>query len=557
MKGRLHRPILAAANLAPIVAILAAFGLMVVGVSLGLFNESQIRQQTLKEAGVQAGILAGSVTAALSFDAPRQAQQYVDALAANPEVEAAGVYDSSGKLVAGYLQGRGVAPPPTNRVGPPEMRANHIIVSRPVAEGGQVFGSVYLRTIQEPPGRRVARYSGIGLLIVMAALVLVVLGMGNASLSDANRRLQVEMIERERTEEALRLSREHEAAARIELADQHNREALQQSEQQLAFALEAGRLGSWEINLQTGRLQASEIFLQICRCANPDQLLDGLAGLEACIHPEDREPLRRGITQAAEQHTELEAECRIFAADGPMHWMLLRGRAAYDEAGRAVRIAGVSLDITERKAAEERQRLMLAELNHRVKNTLATVQSIAIQLGRMAPDVASFQGAFLQRIVALARIHDLLSSVSWKGAQLADVLQQTLAPHLATDGRGERIRLEGPPVQLGPNAAVTLTMAFHELATNAAKYGSLSVAGGQVQVRWASDDPQTPRQIDIEWREIGGPSVVEPARRGFGTRFIERGVAREFDGIVNLSFEPAGLICRLRIPLSLKFRMAA
>jgi PAS domain S-box-containing protein len=365
------------------------------------------------------------------------------------------------------------------------------------------------------------------------------------------------MAERERTEEALRLSREQEAAARFELAERRGREALQQSEQQLAFALEAGRLGSWEIDLESGRLQASEIFRRTCGGGRPAQPLDTLDSLEACVLPEDRETLRQAFARAAAEGGDLEAEFRTMGQAGALHWMLLRGRAAYDGEGRAVRMAGVSLDITERKAGEERQRLMLAELNHRVKNTLATVQSIAIQLGRMAPDIATFRSAFLQRIVALARVHDLLSSVSWKGAQLADILQQTLAPHLAAEGQGERIRLDGPPVQLGPNAAVTLTMAFHELATNAAKYGALSAADGRVQVTWAADDPQAPREIDIEWREVGGPKVVEPDRRGFGTRFIERGVAREFDGTVNLSFEPTGLVCRLRIPLSLKLRMAA
>jgi len=553
----LQRPIQAAAGFAPIVAILAAVALVVMGVSLALFNESQIQQQKLKEAAVQADILAGSVTAALSFDAPTQAQQYVDALRVNPEVEAAGVYDSAGKLVAGYGQQRGVLPPPTNRPGPPVLQANRVIVSRPVAEGGQVFGSVYLRIVEEPAGRRVARYSGIGLLIVMAALVLIVLGFGNASLSDAHRKLQVEMDEREQAEEALRLSREQEAAARFELAERRGREALQQSEQQLAFALEAGRLGSWQIDLQSGRLQASDIFRRTCGGAHPDQPLDTLESLEACILPEDRETLRRAIARAAEDGADLEAEFRTTGRDGALHWMLLRGRAADDGEGRAVRMAGVSLDITERKAGEERQRLMLAELNHRVKNTLATVQSIAIQLGRMAPDIATFRTAFLERIVALARVHDLLSSVSWRGAQLTDILQQTLAPHVAAEGQGERIRLEGPPVQLGPNAAVTLTMAFHELATNAAKYGALTAADGQVQVTWAADDPGAPRVIDIEWREIGGPAVTPPERRGFGTRFIERGVAREFDGTVYLSFEPTGLVCRMRIPLSLKLRMAA
>lgn len=552
----LRHPVRATAGLAPIVAILAAVGLMVIGVGLALFNESQIRQQKLNEAVVQADILAGSVTAALSFDAPAQAQQYVDALGVNPEVEAAGVYDAGGKRVAAYGQ-KGGLPPPTNRVGPPSFQANRVTVSRPVAEGGQVFGSVYLSVVEESAARRIARYSGIGLLIVMAALVVIVLGMGNASLAEAHRKLKVEMAERERTEEALRLSREQEAAAQIELAAQRNREALRQSEQQLEFALAAGRLGSWQINLETGQLQASDIFQRTCCGSGRCGPLDTVAGLEACLHPEDRESLRRAIARAVKDRTDLEAEVRTLGTGGDEHWMLLRGRAAYDGEGRATRMAGVSLDVTERKAAEERQRLMLAELNHRVKNTLATVQSIAIQLGRMAPDFATFQRAFSQRIVALARVHDMLSSVSWKGALLADVLQQTLEPHLAADGQGERIRLDGPPVHLGPNAAVTLTMAFHELATNAAKYGALSAAGGQVRVAWRADDPLAPRLIDIEWREVGGPEVVEPSHRGFGTRFIERGVAREFDGTVDMAFEPGGLVCRLRIPLSLKLRMAA
>jgi two-component sensor histidine kinase len=552
----LRHPVLATARLGPMVAIMAAVGLMIVGVGLALFNESQIRQQKLNEAVVQADILAGSVTAALSFDAPAQAQQYVDALSVNPEVDAVGVYDAGGKRVAAHAR-KGVSPPPTNRIGPPSFEANRVTVSRPVAEGGQVFGSVYLSVVEESAGRRIARYSGIGLLIVMAALVVIVLGMGNASLSVAHRKLQVEMAERERTEEALQLSREQEAAAQIELAAQRNREALRQSEQQLEFALEAGRLGSWQINLETGRLQASDIFQQTCCASGSCGPLDTVEALEACIHPEDREPLRRAIALAAQDGTDLEAELRTMAPGAEEHWVLLRGRAAYDDEGKATRMAGVSLDVTERKAAEERQRLMLAELNHRVKNTLATIQSIAMQLGRTAPDVATFQRAFMQRIVALARIHDMLSSVSWKGAQLADVLQQTLAPHLAAEGYGDRIRLDGPFVHLGPNAAVTLTMAFHELATNAAKYGALSAAGGQVHVTWRADDPSAPRLIEIVWREVGGPEVVEPARRGFGTRFIERGVAREFDGTVDMAFGPTGLVCRLRIPLSLKLRMAA
>ncbi len=553
--ARSPRPPLSSAIVAPAVAVVVAVGLLVIGVALALFNESQTNAQKLKEAVVQADILSGSVTAALSFDAPKLAQQYVNALGANPEVEVAAVYDSTGKLVASYARPNASAPP-VNRVRPPALEGDLVVVSRPVAENGQVFGSVYLRTIQDPFARRAARYSGIGLLVVMAALVVIVLGRGNASLAVAHRKLQAEMSERALTEEALRISREQEAAAQMELTAQRHRDVLRQSEQQLEFALQAGRLGSWEIDLDSGRLQASEIFQQNCGLP-PNARLETVRDLDDCIHPDDREAQRRARARAIQKKTDLESEFRILNSADEVRWVLLRGRAVYDSQGKASRMAGVSLDITDRKAAEERQRLMLDELNHRVKNTLATVQSIAIQLVRMSPDIAAFERAFLQRLVALARIHDLLSSVSWKGAPLADVLQQTLAPHIVTDGKGERLHLEGPNVQLGPNAAVTLTMAFHELATNAAKYGALSVEAGQVQVTWVSDDPVTPRFIDITWRETGGPTVAEPARRGFGSRFIERGVAREFDGVVTLDFLPTGVVCRLRIPLSLKLRMAA
>lgn len=553
---RRKRPFREAASRVPTAAVVAAIGLLVIGVVLALFNENQVQAQKLREDVVQADILAGSVTAALSFDAPRQAREYVDALATNPEVEVAAVYDSSGTLVASYAR-KGAAAPATNAIRSPSLLGNDAIVSRPVVERGQVFGSVYLRTIQEPLTRRLARYSGIALLVVMAALVVIVLGAGNAALSEAHGKLKAEMAERERTEAALQISLEQEANAQIELAAQRGREALRQSEQQLEFALAAGRLGSWEINLENGQLLASEIFRRTCCGQASDTRLDTVQSLESCILPEDRPALERAFAQAVTDKADLEVEFRTLDPAGEERWMLLRGRAVYDPDGKASRIAGVSLDITDRKAFEERQRLMVDELNHRVKNTLATVQSIALQLGRMSPDVATFQSALLQRIIALARIHDLLSRVSWRGAQLEEILQQTVAPHVPEDGLGKRVSLDGPPVHLGPNAAVTLTMAFHELTTNAAKYGALSTASGRVEVTWRSDDPVEPRLIDILWREIGGPVVGEPQRRGFGTRFIERGVAHEFDGSAELEFAATGLACRLRIPLSLQLRLAA
>jgi two-component sensor histidine kinase len=214
------------------------------------------------------------------------------------------------------------------------------------------------------------------------------------------------------------------------------------------------------------------------------------------------------------------------------------------------------MDVSDRHAADERQRLLLDELNHRVKNTLAAVQSIALQTGRAADTARAFESAFIARINALARVHDLLTRVAWEGASLSEVVAQTLAPYQARSA-APRATFFGPDIRLGPNAAVTLAMAFHELATNAAKYGALAGDEGRVEVEWRVDDQEGTPAVDLTWVERGGPAVVQPTRRGFGLQFLERALAREFDGSVNLRFTQTGLNCRMRLPLSAKLRLAA
>ncbi|WP_332770202.1 sensor histidine kinase [Phenylobacterium sp.] len=538
----------------PRLVIALAVGLVVVGLSMAVYNERVAGDQKLRAVTVQADILSGSVTAALAFDDRPAAREYVAALSANHDVEAVGVYDLQGGLVAGYSRA-GSELPATNRVGPPALISDRLVVTRPVTQGATRLGSVYLRTISEPFARRAARYGGIAMLIVMASLVVIVLGVSNSSLAEAHRALQAEMEERGKTEEALRRSQVMEAAAQLSLATERGRAALRQSEQQLEFALQAGRLGSWELDLETRRLAASAFFR-----ANfgfePDEPVDRYEQLFARVHPDDRERLQRAVDRAVALGADLETECRTLADDSEVKWVQVRGRAVYDDRGSPVRMAGVSLDITERKLAEERQRALLDELNHRVKNTLATVQSIAMQTSRTAETVAAFEEAFLARIGALARAHDLLTEVAWDGASLTRVISQTLAPYVG-QGQSNRVNLSGPDVRLGPNAAVTLTMAFHELATNAAKYGAFSSLAGRVHVKWNLDSSSDPVAVEIDWRETGGPKVTPPDRRGFGSRFIEKGLAREFDGEVQLVFDPEGLRCHMRLPLSPKLQMAA
>jgi two-component sensor histidine kinase len=207
-------------------------------------------------------------------------------------------------------------------------------------------------------------------------------------------------------------------------------------------------------------------------------------------------------------------------------------------------------DVNDRKEAEQRQRLLLDELNHRVKNTLTTVQSIAMQTSRGSGSPQAFFAAFKARLLALARTHDVLTLRAWQGASLGDIAREALGPFIAGEGGGPRIALDGPEVTLAPNVAVTLSMAFHELATNAAKYGALSVPSGTIALRWRVVDGDGGAQVEIDWRESGGPPVQRPARRGFGSRLLERGLATEFEGEVTLEFPRDGARCRIRLPLS-------
>jgi PAS domain S-box-containing protein len=204
-------------------------------------------------------------------------------------------------------------------------------------------------------------------------------------------------------------------------------------------------------------------------------------------------------------------------------------------------------DISERLKADERQRLLINELNHRVKNTLAIVQSIAMQTSRSAPTVADFHDSFIARIAALSRAHELLTQSSWQAASLTDVVRRALEPYRSAQ---DRIIVNGPAMRLTPSAALALNLALHELVTNAAKYGALSAPTGRVEVDWSIERDASVPVLDLRWVERDGPPVAPPCRRGFGSRMIERGIALELDGEVRLDFQPEGVQCLIRLPMS-------
>lgn len=214
-----------------------------------------------------------------------------------------------------------------------------------------------------------------------------------------------------------------------------------------------------------------------------------------------------------------------------------------DDTGAVVGIFVQGHDITENVLAAQRQKLMIDELNHRVKNTLATVQSIAIQTARSNTDPASFAETFQSRIMALSHTHNLLTQSHWEGADLRAILEHETEAYGPT-----RISLNGPPVSLEPAVVLSLGMIFHELATNAAKYGALHAPDGRILIDWGVAD-QRDRKLKLSWREIGGPEVTVPDRRGFGSRLIERNIRHDLAGEIDLVYAADGLIAELTVPL--------
>ena len=229
-------------------------------------------------------------------------------------------------------------------------------------------------------------------------------------------------------------------------------------------------------------------------------------------------------------------------ADGEIreHFVDFTYQPIFDAAGAVTGVFVQGADRTEAVRAAERQKLLVDELNHRVKNSLATVQSIAAQTLRSTPDPAAFREAFEARILALSTVHNLLTGASWEGAYLQEVLAGELAPH------GEdRVRLEGPAVRLSAQQALSLALVIHELATNAAKYGALSAAGGRVEVAWRLEAGR----LSLAWVERGGPTVTTPTRRGFGSRLIERTASHELGGRATARYRPEGVEVDLDLKL--------
>ncbi|HEY0012722.1 MAG TPA: HWE histidine kinase domain-containing protein [Allosphingosinicella sp.] len=253
---------------------------------------------------------------------------------------------------------------------------------------------------------------------------------------------------------------------------------------------------------------------------------------------------RKGLGFGAAFGFPVKGDGRIIAA---LEFFSHRVEAPDDDLLLTVRTLGEQVGrVLERKRTEEHQRLLLNELNHRVKNTLAVIQSIAQQTFRGDAAVPEARQAFESRLTALAAAHDLLTGRNWEAASLLAVIDRA---GLGCGAGSDRIAIRGEDIELAPRTALSIAMALHELCTNAVKYGALANEKGRVTVSWTVSGQAGARRLSLAWIEEGGPPVPPPARRGFGSRMIERGLAAELGGTAELLFRPEGVICRVEAPL--------
>ncbi|WP_181705441.1 sensor histidine kinase [Chthonobacter rhizosphaerae] len=253
------------------------------------------------------------------------------------------------------------------------------------------------------------------------------------------------------------------------------------------------------------------------------------------------------LGQVFRSHTRLEKhEDVFFHRSGAMVHVACSNAPVVRE-GRMIGAVLIAVDISERKRAEDQQRLLLHELNHRVKNTLATVQSIVSQSLKSGLPLGETRAAIEERLIALGRAHDILIRERWEGADLGEVVVEAMRPFTAAGST--LVRASGPTLRLPPNKALSIAMALQELGTNATKYGALSTPDGTIDLTWSVSGDGDARRMRLVWRESGGPAVTVPASKGFGTRLLERSLAYDLDGTVTIAFDPSGVVCEVDAPL--------
>ena len=333
----------------------------------------------------------------------------------------------------------------------------------------------------------------------------------------------------------------HEAEAAL----RENEERLRERNAQLALAGRAALVGSFAYDVETEVVQISEGYATIFgfREATAEIVR---SQWQAQVHPEDLVRLEDLRNEAFRQRKgEYSVEYRTCLPGRGVRWIEGRSFVSYDGDGHPRRMVGVNIDVTERKRAEERQRVLVAELDHRVKNVLASVSAVVTQTRQESTSVAKFVAALDGRIRSMATTHELLRAGRWQGISVTELVRRELAPYAS----GNNTEINGPELVLRPEAAQAMAMVLHELATNAAKHGALSTRSGRVAIRWdrrLNGQPQS--RLVLEWHEIGGPPVVAIGKPSYGTSTIRDLIPYEFGGTVDLVLAREGIRCRLQLP---------
>lgn len=347
----------------------------------------------------------------------------------------------------------------------------------------------------------------------------------------------IELHRKTRQLEALNAELERRVTARTaELEAQTER--LRRSEERRSLALSAGDMGSWEVDLITGVQEWDDGPYRIFG-VDPARFTPTLEHTEAMTHPDDRE--KNSVTAILQSPTDrFQVEFRVVRPSGEVRWCYGAGLISRDADNKPLRLNGVMVDLTDRKRAEERQLLLAREVDHRAKNMLAVVLSVLrLTKAKTTPEfVSTVEG----RIHALAATHNLLSATRWQGANLRQIVEEELAPY-RTNGH-DRVVTEGPAAMLLPATAQAVALALHELATNAAKYGALSIDTGRLRLTWSIG----PEALEVEWLETGGPVAKPPSSLGFGLSIVRSSIEAQFRGGVAYDWRPEGLCCRLSIP---------
>ncbi len=316
-----------------------------------------------------------------------------------------------------------------------------------------------------------------------------------------------------------------------------------QSEARLQEALAAGAVTAFEWDPRNGLSQRSENGAQILGF-DPQQTFTAAQFL-ARVHPDDRARFKALVDKVRVDSPSYSVTFRFIRPDGREVWLEETARAEFDTTGRVVRLKGLTRDITRRKQAEKRQDLLIAELDHRVKNVLARVAAVVMHTRQRCGTMDEFVKALHGRIQSMAAAHALLSQSRWSGVGLTDLIRHQLAPY-TTDAN---TTISGPKIMLTSAQTQAVAMVIHELVTNAAKYGALSSSDGSVSVNWDRTRADAAAILTVTWRELGGPPIAAPVQSGYGSGLIRDLIPHELGGTVDLVFASDGACCKIEIPL--------